>query len=178
MDLGTYTMLVGILAEAGLTKNDTPDFDKIAEITGHSRDSVKVLLAPRADTPRWVKLLNYVGEKLFTNSPKLFTRSEGVELINAERLEHLLKHGRTIEKDVAMNDCYQLSEAAALLCHVNEEDYGHEIIAPVDWSQTIFKAMMNKPYLDRLVYAGAFIAAEIDRLRAIEPTKENTEVTC
>ena len=67
MEWHTYSLMYGILDKAGLTKNGSPDFDKIAEITGHSRDSLKVLLAPKADTPRWIKLLNYVGDH-FHNS--------------------------------------------------------------------------------------------------------------
>ncbi len=76
MDWGTYTLLYGILDEAELTKNGSLDFDKIALITGHSRDSVKVLLAPKADTPRWVKLLNHVGDRMHK---KKFTEDDITE---------------------------------------------------------------------------------------------------
>lgn len=65
MEDKTYALLISILTDAGLTKNGVPDFDKIAEITGHSRDSLKVFLAPSAITPRWVKLLQYVGKKKY-----------------------------------------------------------------------------------------------------------------
>lgn len=80
MEVKTYATLLGILEQAGLTKNNVPDFDKIAQITGHSRDSLKVFLAPNADTPRWVKLINYIGEKLHT--PKLST-DELIEHFNS-----------------------------------------------------------------------------------------------
>ncbi len=64
MTLVEYGVLLGVLEEAGLMKNGYPDFDKISHITGLSRDTVKVRLAPSAEIPRWVKLTNYIGEEL------------------------------------------------------------------------------------------------------------------
>ena len=43
-----------------------------------------------------------------------------------------------------------------------------EPLVPEGWSFELFKKMCNKPYKERLVIAGALIAAEIDRLNAIE----------
>lgn len=172
MDSITYQVLFSILAKVGLTKNGSPDFDKIASITGHSRDSVKVLLAPKADTPRWIKLLNYVGEELHTQQPQPIG---GIALILKERVEQLEKHNRPIEWDVENNQDYQLATGALRLLSVlpSETD-----MAPMGWDQKIWQHMKNKPYHDRLILAGALIAAELDRLVATAPTKENTEVTC
>lgn len=64
MTLDEYCLLLGVLDEAGLLKDNCPDFDKISEITGLSRDTVKVRLAPSAEMPRWVKLTNYIGEQM------------------------------------------------------------------------------------------------------------------
>lgn len=92
----------------------------------------------------------------------------GIELIAQERREQLGKHKVTIADDIKLNNHYQLSEAAGLLCYVGEEDFGFDIDAccPVDWNQERWRSMMQKPYEERLVIAGALIAAELDRLRA------------
>lgn len=63
MTLIEYSVLLGTLDRVNLTKNGSPDFDKIAEITGLTRDSVKTLIAPKAAMPRWLKLLTYVAEE-------------------------------------------------------------------------------------------------------------------
>lgn len=94
----------------------------------------------------------------------------GIELIQKERQEQLNKHNRTVENDVKENNHYQLSTAAGLLCWVDEEDYDNDIdgCCPVDWDNEIWRHMMQKPYEERLIIAGALIAAEIDRLNNIK----------
>lgn len=57
--------LKAVLKACGLTRpgeRNKPDFDKIAKITGHSRDSLKSMLAPSKHIPRWLKLTVYVWE--------------------------------------------------------------------------------------------------------------------
>ena len=36
------------------------NYHKIAKITGHTYDSVKMMLQPKRDLPRWAKLVIYV----------------------------------------------------------------------------------------------------------------------
>lgn len=52
-----YADLIAALAAYGLTKGKTPDFDKIASITGHDRSSLRSMLAPGKQVPRWLKLV-------------------------------------------------------------------------------------------------------------------------
>lgn len=99
----------------------------------------------------------------------------GIELIAQERQEQIEKHGRTIDHDLEANTFHQLSDAAALLCGVPTELlYDEQPIpkdyAPFNWELATFRKMMDKDYIDRLVIAGALIAAEIDRLNATENT--------
>ena len=91
----------------------------------------------------------------------------GIELIAKERQEQIKKHGRTISYDVKHNNHYQLSGAAGLLTHLDPEDYGDDTDAccPVEWDERLWEKMMSKDYEERLIIAGAFIAAEIDRLQ-------------
>lgn len=94
----------------------------------------------------------------------------GIELIAQERKEQIEKHGRTVKHDVNLNNVGQLPLAAGLLLWTKEEDYGSDISAccPTDWYPVFWRRMMKKPYKDRLIIAAALIAAEVDRLQAIE----------
>ncbi len=83
-----------------------------------------------------------------------------IQLINKERKEQLTKHGRTVERDAKENPSGELALAAEALCHkkCSWENF------PGTWSRIICEKMAAKPYKERLVIAGALIAAEIDRL--------------
>lgn len=94
----------------------------------------------------------------------------GIELIAEERKEQIEKHGRTVGKDVEFNHQFQLSHAAAYLCAEDglELSKDSEDSCPDEWSLDLWDKMMNKPYKERLIIAGALIAAEIDRLQISE----------
>lgn len=87
----------------------------------------------------------------------------GIELIKKEREEQILKHGRTTEKDMVENTEGQLRVAAMFL--LDEINLCQQ---PKNWDGQIWVKMQRKPLKERLVIAGALIAAEIDRLTAIE----------
>jgi uncharacterized protein with von Willebrand factor type A (vWA) domain len=82
----------------------------------------------------------------------------GIELIAEERQEQLIKHSHSVESDAIWNINGELMEAVEGLIH---HKYG---MMPDDWDQAIVAKMLSKSYKDRLVIAGALIAAEIDRL--------------
>lgn len=87
----------------------------------------------------------------------------GIELIAIEREEQLEKHGRSFEYDVANNSNEELRLGAMQLLL---GDRGPEFnLKPNSWSWSIFDKMITKPYKERLIIAGALIAAEIDRLQ-------------
>jgi len=94
----------------------------------------------------------------------------GVELIAIERQEQIEKHGRTIEQDVEFNSDFEkpLTKAAAALTVEYGNALASEAMKPQGWDAAIWKKMMSKPYKERLIIAGAFIAAEIDRMNCIE----------
>lgn len=98
----------------------------------------------------------------------------GVELIAQERKEQIEKHGRSIESDVANNDAGQMLWMAEWLIQAGNfsEDAALRVATsycPYDWNEKIIFKMMMKPPKQRLIIAGALIAAEIDRLQNIEP---------
>lgn len=87
----------------------------------------------------------------------------GAELISLERCDQIDKHGRTIELDKKLNTRNQLSYAAsALVSFIDGETI--EISSPPEWNEEIWQYMMGKSYKERLIIAGALIAAEIDRV--------------
>ncbi len=99
----------------------------------------------------------------------------GIELIAEERQEQIEKHGRTIDQDVKENtsvDKYAPLTAAAraLLFPVINAGLDFklnefiEATRPKKWDIGIWSKMVKKPYKERLIIAGALIAAEIDRL--------------
>lgn len=94
----------------------------------------------------------------------------GIELIQTEREEQIHKHGRTIMKDVAHNsnrippfNMLPLRVAAGRLMGVLSGVPYHP-----EWNPKLCGKMDNKTDIEKLVLAGAFIAAEIDRLQALE----------
>ena len=92
----------------------------------------------------------------------------GIELIAKERQEQIDKHGRTIEIDVLENWDFQLSTAACALCYEAIEEIDMRNDPPTNWDLELWQAMHDKPYNERLVIAGALIAAEIDRVNRLE----------
>jgi len=99
--------------------------------------------------------------------------TSGIELIAQERTEQIEKHGRTVEKDVLKNTNFELARAAEALCFhekVNPDTIVKHFI-PIDtWSESACTKMAEKPYKERLIIAGALIAAEIDRLNYTNKT--------
>lgn len=91
----------------------------------------------------------------------------GIELIAQERREQIEKHGRTVELDFANNNRGEMLEAAMALMEEGLMDIEKEVLRPDGWDQNIWNKMMSKPQKERLIIAGALLAAEIDRLNAL-----------
>lgn len=85
----------------------------------------------------------------------------GIESIAVERADQQ-KKGYTINHDVMFNKNDELITAVFGL--INHK-YGE---MPDAWSDHAINKMLSKPYKERLVIAGALIAAEIDRLNYLE----------
>lgn len=82
----------------------------------------------------------------------------GIEKIQDERQEQIEDHGRTIANDVKFNDKEQLRIAAMRLLGAGT------FLPPIGWDQELWSKMSAKDYEERLIIAGALIAAEIDRI--------------
>lgn len=87
----------------------------------------------------------------------------GIELIAQERQEQIDKHGRTLSQDKEYNKDSQLQDAArGLIEEPRRARYRN--IPPIGWDLSIWQKMWDKSYKERLIIAGALIAAEIDRI--------------
>ena len=90
----------------------------------------------------------------------------GIEMIAKERQEQIEKHNRSIENDVKENGSYQLAIGASKLLAYPAECHDYQL-PPNGWNVDIYKKMRDKPYKERLIIAGALIAAELDRLESV-----------
>lgn len=99
----------------------------------------------------------------------------GIELIAQERKEQIEKHGKSIDDDIKHNAYRELTKAAKGLLDFNtkgnkkdDEDYA-EFLRLKSWNKDIWINMCcNKSYKERLIIAGALIAAELDRIINLE----------
>ena len=91
-------------------------------------------------------------------------KKTGIELIAAERVEHVKKHGRTVDFDKQFNNVGQLIRAVRTLTIVNLHPKVTPQYRPDNWDPDLWDRMCAKSYKDRLVIAAALIAAEIDRI--------------
>lgn len=91
----------------------------------------------------------------------------GIEMIAEERQQQIEKHGRTVEKDIKTNGSGQLVSAAVhILGRSTVLDFdGTEDYVPDGWDAAIYDKMYGKSYEERLIIAGALIAAELDRIQ-------------
>lgn len=92
----------------------------------------------------------------------------GVELIADERKEQIEKHGYSIRDDKEYNTSFEFpltKVASALSIDDNGNRLAKEAMKPSNWNQESWDKMMSKTYKERLIIAGALIAAEIDRIQ-------------
>lgn len=83
----------------------------------------------------------------------------GIELIAIERQEQIEKHGRTIYHDTKINSNGELKQVARYLLGIGtEQEY------PRNWSKDFQFAVDRKSQKEKLIIAGALIAAELDRI--------------
>lgn len=93
------------------------------------------------------------------STPRL---QSGIELIAIERTEQTEKHGWSIEHDESHHNSGNLLDAAEAMRNL-ESVASHQFFDR--WDGDIYFRLLKKSKIERLVVAGAWIAAEIDRLR-------------
>jgi hypothetical protein len=122
------------------------------ETTGPNEDYEQFEPFIRRKIADEVAILNSIAIALSKNA------LNGAELIAKERKEQIEKHGYTVAGDKENNGDLQLQDAAVRL--IAGGDQG----VPYGWNESIWRNMLIKPLIERLQIAGAFLAAEIDRI--------------
>ncbi|MFP7656109.1 hypothetical protein [Chryseobacterium proteolyticum] len=95
-------------------------------------------------------------------------QSIGVQLIAQERQKQIDKYGFTAQYSVEHPEYYenkQLQQAALILTGL---DYAESPVTPDNWDPDRFTKLCNENRKERLIIAGALIAAELDRLSELE----------
>lgn len=96
------------------------------------------------------------------------SQHSGIGKMFAERMEQLVLHGISVQQDAQYNTDKQLIVAAHILSGREslDKESNEEIDAlrPEDWNLVRWRHMCKKPYPDRIIIAGALLAAEYDRL--------------
>lgn len=88
----------------------------------------------------------------------------GIELIAKERQDQIEKHGFSVESDKKYQK-RELSRIAEMLMPFDKNDINYNKY-PNNFPVFLFKKLYEKSYKERLITAGALIAAEIDRLQS------------
>jgi hypothetical protein len=92
----------------------------------------------------------------------------GIEMIAKERKEQVEKHGfNDVHDDKSFNRCGELKQAAAYLIAETGTNHKDILIAdyPDNWHVGFKIKFARKTHIEKLVVAGALLAAEIDRLQ-------------
>ena len=93
----------------------------------------------------------------------------GIELITEERIEQIEKHGMNVDHDSQHGDCQLVEASQAIL------DYCNCCSWPDGWDQSMLEHINSKPRVEQLAIAGAFIAAEIDRVQTESLSNAQTD---
>lgn len=123
-------------------------------------------LEQRTAMAEYLNMIRLKGEDCFNKEEQAKDKNmkTGIELIAQERAEQIKKHSYTIDDDIEkydLEDSDGLSELSIMAIAAIEGKDGH---APAGWDLVLVQKICDKTYKERLIIAGALIAAEIDRL--------------
>lgn len=90
----------------------------------------------------------------------------GIEIITQERIEQITGKGFDAEHDAKINNQFQLTQAAQVLSKLKMST-NDSWEPPFGWDEEWWIRLCNKPYTERVAIAGAFMAAELDRIKFI-----------
>lgn len=95
----------------------------------------------------------------------------GAYLIAAERLEHTTKHGWDLKRDEDYRDGQLVMAAQACVALYKNSPITARKLWPwrSGFGMELFRKIEDKSKTDQLKIAGSFMAAEIDRIKALQP---------
>ena len=92
----------------------------------------------------------------------------GIELIAKERKEQIEKHDISVKNDAQFNSLMLFNGITPIpiaVIGILDDSFQH---APVHWDKKMLDKIRKKPYKERLIIAGALLAAEIDRVQFMD----------
>lgn len=99
----------------------------------------------------------------------------GIELITEERQKQIDKHGFTAEHHALNSEkWYSKNQLQTASFYLLDDDATAEQLktrCPINWDMDWFYDLNHRDRKERLIIAGALIAAELDRLNYIEEKK-------
>lgn len=95
----------------------------------------------------------------------------GIELIAEERKRQIEKLDLSVAQDARVNSDGQLYLAASALAYRDIEVFDMRNETFEGWNLERWQKMHDKPHRERLIIAGALIAAELDRLNHVNDLK-------
>ena len=109
--------------------------------------------------PEWSKLLSDLIKRTDNILKELKTiNMTGIEKIAQKRLEQKVKHGYSIKSDYEAYPDFELMQAAQAILEGNKDNM------PESWDKNSCERLCSKSLEDRLITAGAMLAAQIDIL--------------
>ena len=105
-------------------------------------------------------LINYKSYKM---------KKTGIELIADERKEQILKHGFDTNHDAMYNDPNAHHQTGELTYAALHALWPEGQFYPRTFEKWFADKITTKTYKERLIIAGALLAAEIDRIQNLEP---------
>ena len=95
-------------------------------------------------------------------------KKSGIDLIAEERREQIEKHGYDEKHDSRYNDPNAHHIGSDLRMAAMHALWPEGQFYPPTWGSLFSENLVRKTYKERLIIAGALIAAEIDRLNSFE----------
>lgn len=93
----------------------------------------------------------------------------GVDLIFKERQKQIDKHGFTAEYQANHPEFYEDGQLLYAVRKLFDYDIlGENILEPLNWDRDKFIKLCKKSRKERIIIAGALLAAELDRLIELE----------
>ena len=102
---------------------------------------------------------------------KMIKTTPGILLIATERQKQISKHGFTGEHHANHPEWYdnmQLSQAAVALLTPDLKPHDLDTEIPTNWDPERFQSFINRERKERIIIAGALLAAELDRIEYLE----------
>lgn len=109
--------------------------------------------------PEWPELLSDLIERTGDVLKELKRiNMTGIEKIAEKRLQQKIKHGHSVKSDYEAYPDFELMQAAQAILEGNKDKM------PESWDKESCEKLCSKSLEDRLITAGAMLAAQIDVL--------------